>query len=94
MMGAAIDQEAGQFNKSNGSNSTESDPFNGLYKQVYYFCRYYQIIIIVLGLIGNSITIVIFWRTKLTHSRKTSFYLISLAVNDIAFLITILIKVF
>ena len=56
------------------------------------FSTYYQIFIFVFGLIGNTITIIIFSRTKQTP-RKTSFYLISLAVNDILCLITVFAKV-
>ena len=50
---------------------------------------YYRGILIMFGLIGNSLTIVIFWRTKLTHSKRTSYYLIRLALSDICFLLTL-----
>lgn len=53
---------------------------------------YYIMFIILIGLIGNSITIVIFWRTTLTHTKKTSFYLISLALSDIGFLVILFFK--
>ena len=72
------------MNLTNGSRSCNSFAF--------YLDTYYQLFIIIIGLMGNSMTIIIFWRTKLAHSKKTSFYLISLAVSDIAFLITLLIN--
>lgn len=51
---------------------------------------YYQMFLIIVGCMGNSMTIIIFWRTKLAHSSRTSFYLISLAVSDNAMLANIL----
>lgn len=79
------------FNTTNATNNTV-DPFNGYFKFIHYFSIFYQIFIIFIGLIGNTITILIFSQTKQTP-RKTSFYLISLAVNDILCLITIFLKV-
>lgn len=51
---------------------------------------YYQLFIVFIGIIGNSTTIIIFWRTKLAHSKRTSFYLINLAISDIVYLLLIL----
>lgn len=52
-----------------------------------FLTTYYRAVLILVGLVGNSITIVIFSRTKLTHSKRTSFYLIRLAISDICFLL-------
>lgn len=56
----------------------------------YFLNTYYKIFVIIFGILGNSICIFIFWRSKLAHSNRTSFYLISLATSDIAFLLTLL----
>lgn len=78
---------------SNQSYSNESyEPSHSVSPALYHFSTYYQLFIILIGFIGNTITIIIFSRTKQTP-RKTSFFLISLAVNDILCLLTILAKV-
>ena len=70
-------------------------------QSVYYYpvvenlSKIYQLFIIVIGLIGNTITIVIFGRTKqkLRRTSDTAFYLISLAIIDILSLFTVTGKV-
>lgn len=58
----------------------------------YFLNTYYKLFVIIFGLLGNSMCIFIFWRSKLAHSSRTSFYLISLAISDIAFLLTLLVQ--
>jgi hypothetical protein len=55
---------------------------------------WYRAFIILFGIVGNSLTIVIFWRTKITHSKRTSYYLIRLAISDTCFLLTLSIRYF
>lgn len=65
------------------------------YPVVEFLSKFYQVFIIVIGLIGNTITIVIFGRSKqkLRRTSDTAFYLISLAIIDILSLFTITGKV-
>ncbi len=51
---------------------------------------YYTLFLIIFGCMGNSMTIIIFWRTKFAHSLRTSYYLICLAITDTAFLLCLL----
>jgi hypothetical protein len=53
---------------------------------------YYKLFVIIFGIVGNSICIFIFWRSKLAHSNRTSFYLICLAISDIAFLLVLIVQ--
>lgn len=85
-----------------GDDSTnELLPINQNNQSLYYypvllnFSKYYQIFIIVIGLIGNTITIVIFGRAKqkVRRTSDTAFYLISLAIIDILSLFTVTGKV-
>lgn len=59
------------------------------------FSKIYQAFIIVIGLIGNTVTIVIFGRAKqkMRRTSDTAFYLISLAIIDILSLLTVTGKV-
>ena len=59
------------------------------------FSAIYQAFIIVIGLIGNTVTIVIFGRAKqkMRRTSDTAFYLISLAIIDILSLFTVTGKV-
>jgi hypothetical protein len=50
---------------------------------------YYQIFIIIIGLFGNTLTILLFSTTKLTHLRRTRFYLINMAFSDNSYLLII-----
>ncbi len=54
--------------------------------------KYYKAFIIIVGLVGNFMTIVIFARSRIAHSNRTSFYLISLAISDICFLISLFVS--
>ncbi|CAF0721707.1 unnamed protein product [Brachionus calyciflorus] len=80
------------LNKTNISNNNTMLNTGMINSIAEFLNTYYMMFIIVIGLIGNSITIVIFWRTTLTHTKKTSFYLISLALSDIGFLLILLFK--
>nr|QVK45780.1 G protein-coupled receptor [Proales similis] len=53
---------------------------------------WYQIFLIIFGFLGNSITVFILWRTKITLSKRIGIYLISLAVSDTGFLLNLLIQ--
>jgi hypothetical protein len=55
-----------------------------------FLTAYYQIFIITIGLFGNTLTILLFSTTKLTHLRRTRFYLINLAFSDTGYLLIIL----
>ena len=74
----------------NETNSTCEDAHPFLFNFGAFLKDYYRLFLIIFGTIGNSITILIFWRTKLTHSSRTSFYLISLAISDMVFIILLL----
>lgn len=81
------------FNTTNNSRFSNEQSSQTILSTIAQFLNsYYIMFIIVVGLIGNSITIVIFWRTTLTHTKKTSFYLISLALSDIGFLVILFFK--
>lgn len=58
----------------------------------YFLEIYYKMFLIIFGCMGNSMTIIIFWRTKLARSLRSSFYLISLAISDIAMLLVLLLQ--
>lgn len=74
-----------------GSNvtylSTQSDICKNFQVTVDLLHKYYTVFLIIFGFIGNSLTIIVFWRTKFAHSLRTSFYLICLAISDITFLV-------
>ena len=58
-----------------------------------FLATYYTLFLIIFGCMGNSMTIIIFWRTNFAHSLRTSYYLICLAITDTAFLlVNLLIK--
>jgi len=77
---------------SNHTNCTDiQNEWTNILKELTRFLNiYYQIFMISVGLVGNMVTIYIFWKTKLTHSRRTSFYLITLAISDCGFLVVLL----
>ncbi len=76
------------------SNDTCKD--HHVYFQIFddFLKIYYTLFLIVFGFMGNSMTIIIFWRTKFAHSLRTSYYLICLAITDTAFLLCLLLKWF
>jgi hypothetical protein len=70
------------------TNSTDIPEY--LERFVLFLNVYYQLFIIIVGLLGNSITIIVFSRLK--KIAKTKFYLISLALSDICFLALLLVR--
>lgn len=72
---------------SNKTSNESGDP--SIFERLH---LYYTVLIIIIGFLGNSITIIIFARIKNRQTQKTSFYLISLALNDIGVLITVLVR--
>jgi hypothetical protein len=76
-------------------NSSSTDNDSSFFESFSHFLAvYYRAFIILFGLVGNSLTVVVFWRTKLTHSKRTSYYLIRLAISDICFLLMLSIRYF
>ncbi|EZA48441.1 Thyrotropin-releasing hormone receptor [Ooceraea biroi] len=67
------------------TNQTYQNPINLLLGEIYF---YYTPILVNLGLVGNCLSVFVFFGTKLRHS-SSSIYLGALAISDIGFLITI-----
>jgi hypothetical protein len=84
------------MNSTSNIDNLTSDNNNCKFEHVYleeftnFLNYYYKLFVILFGILGNLICIFIFYRSKVAHSSRTSFYLISLAVSDIAFLLTLL----
>jgi hypothetical protein len=66
------------------------DSFHSVCNAVFYFERIYLLCVIGIGIAGNSITIIIFRRTKNQQFRRTRFFLISLAASDTIYLFVLL----
>jgi hypothetical protein len=78
-------------------NSTSSSATNSSFPRVLddlldILTIWYRAFIILFGIVGNSLTILIFLRTKQKHSLRTSYYLTRLAVSDICFLLMLSIR--
>lgn len=56
----------------------------------YFMETYYKMFLIIFGCMGNSMTIIVFWRIKFAHTLRISFYLICLAITDTVMLLMLL----
>jgi len=74
-------------NGTNGTNDTDMDPGWGQVVNGIEVC--YSLTLIVLGSIGNCISVLVFFTTKL-KKLSSSFYLAALAISDTGFLIALL----
>ena len=74
------------LNSINETNETDNDP--GWRNVVEGIERYYIAILISLGTIGNCISVLVFFTTKL-RKLSSSFYLAALAISDTGFLIAL-----
>jgi len=71
-------------------NNSSSDYFTLAVKCLDFFNFYYLAVIVVLGMVGNTLNFLVFTQTHL-RLRSSSYYLAALALADIGFLLTLLV---
>ncbi|XP_033607700.1 thyrotropin-releasing hormone receptor [Cryptotermes secundus] len=81
--------EYGNMSVTNGTNETDPDPGWRYIVEGIEMC--YSLILIVLGTIGNCISVLAFFTTKL-RKLSSSFYLAALAISDTGFLVALFIS--
>jgi hypothetical protein len=75
--------------KTQERNETQ-EPFESNFCPIFAnYYRYYLIFIVLIGLIGNSLIIIVFLRSKFSYYNRTKFYLICLAISDSIYLIVL-----
>ncbi len=72
------------------ANGSTHESFERFCSAVNYFNKVYLFFVIIIGIIGNSITILVFVRTKNQQYRRSRFFLISLAISDSVYLLVLL----
>jgi hypothetical protein len=78
------------FSSGQAFNESSLGSFASFCDAVYYFNKIYLFFVIVIGIVGNSITIIVFLRTRSQQFRRARFFLISLAISDSIYLIILL----